>query len=163
MGVKPTEEGMRMAKEADLDLVEVAPNSRPPVCRIMDYSRYKYEQSKKEKLARKKQKNIELKEIKLKPKIGEHDYQFKLRHAQRFLKKGDRVKVTLTFRGREIVHPDLGRKILDRFSRDIASIGEMIKEPSREGRFLIMIIGPKQGSVIENGHPLPEAKEKSEG
>ncbi len=152
-----------MAKEAGLDLVEVAPNSRPPVCRIMDYSKYKYEQSKKEKLARKRQKNIELKEIKLKPKIGEHDYQFKLRNAQRFLKKGDRVKITLTFRGREIVHPDLGRKILERFSRDIALIGEMIKEPSREGRFLIMVIGPKQGSVEENKNPLPEAKEKNEG
>ncbi len=152
-----------MAKEASLDLVEVAPNSRPPVCRIMDYSRYKYEQSKKEKLARKKQKNIELKEIKLKPKIGEHDYQFKLRHAQRFLKKGDRVKITLAFRGREIVHPDLGRKILERFSRDIAPIGEILKEPTREGRFLIMIIVPKQGSVAENKHPLPEAKEKNEG
>lgn len=152
-----------MAKEAGLDLVEIAPSSRPPVCRIMDYSRYKYEQSKKEKLARKKQKNIELKEIKLKPKIGEHDYQFKLRHAQRFLKKGDRVKITLTFRGREIVHPDLGRKILERFSRDIAPIGEILKEPTREGRFLIMIIGLKQGSVAENKHPLPEAKEKNEG
>ena len=149
MGVLPTEEGMRIAREAGLDLVEIAPNSRPPVCRIMDYSKYNYEQSKKEKLARKKQKNIELKEIKLKPKIGEHDYQFKLKHIQRFLKKGDRVKITLTFRGREIVHAELGRNILERLSRDIANIGEVIKGPTREGRFLIMIIGSKQAAITE--------------
>lgn len=146
----PTEEGMRKAKEVGLDLVEVAPNSNPPVCRIMDYSKYKYEQSKKEKLARKKQKTIEVKEIKLKPKIGEHDYQFKLKHIQRFLKKGNRVKVTLTFRGREVTHPDLGRKILERLLRDIAPIGEAIKEPTRESRFLIMVVGPKQVAITED-------------
>lgn len=133
-----------MAREAGLDLVEVAPEANPPVCRIMDYSKYKYEQSKKEKLAKKKQKTIELKEIKMKPKIAEHDYQFKLKHVQRFLQKGERVKVTLAFRGREIMHFDLGRKILERLSKDIASFGEITKEPTKEHKFLIMIIDPKQ-------------------
>jgi translation initiation factor IF-3 len=143
LGVLPTQEGMKIAKEAGLDLVEVAPNSNPPVCRIMDYSKYKYEQSKKEKLARKKQKAIEMKEIKLKPNIEEHDYQVKLKHIQRFLKKGHRVKVTLTFRGREIVHPDLGRRILERLTKDIALVGQVVKEPTIETRFLVMIIDPK--------------------
>lgn len=143
MGVLSNEEGLRLAREAGFDLVEVAPEANPPVCRIMDYSKYKYEQSKKEKLAKKKQKTVDLKEIKMKPKIGEHDYQFKLKHIQRFLKKGDRVKVTLTFRGREIMHFDLGRKILERLSKDIAPFGEIIKEPTKENKLLIMMIDPK--------------------
>jgi translation initiation factor IF-3 len=121
----------------------VAPDANPSVCRIMDYSKYKYEQSKKERQARKKQKAVEVKEIKLKPKIEEHDYQVKLRHIKRFLEKGNKVKVTLTFRGREIVHFDLGRKILERLTKDIAAIGEIIREPAMETRFLIMVIGPK--------------------
>lgn len=123
--------------------MEVAEGINPPVCRIMDFSKYKYEQGKKERQARKKQKTVETKEIKLKPNIEEHDYQFKLRHIQRFLEKGHRVKVTLTFRGREIIHSELGRKVLERLSKDAAPLGEVIKEPVIEKRFFVMMIDPK--------------------
>ena len=134
---------MKRAVEAGLDLVEVAPTAVPPVCRIMDYSKYKYEQEKREKEARKKQKVIHLKEIRLGPKIGEHDYQFKLRNLEEFIKRGDKVKVTMMFRGREMAHVDLGRKLLERLSSDISQIGE-IEEPARqEGRFINMVIRAK--------------------
>ena len=134
---------MKRAEEAGLDLVEVAPTAVPPVCRIMDYSKYKYEQEKREKEARKKQKIVHLKEIRLSPKIGEHDYQFKLRNLEDFLKRGDKVKITMMFKGREMAHVDLGRKILDRLSSDISQIGE-IEEPARqEGRFINMVIRAK--------------------
>lgn len=138
-----TEDALKRAEEAGLDLVEVAPTAVPPVCRIMDYSKYKYEQEKREKEARKKQKVIHLKEIRLGPKIGEHDYQFKLRNLEEFIKRGDKVKVTMMFRGREMAHVDLGRKLLERLSSDISQIGE-IEEPARqEGRFINMVIRAK--------------------
>lgn len=134
---------MKRAEEAGLDLVEVAPTAVPPVCRIMDYSKYKYEQEKQEKEARKKQRVIHIKEIRLSPKIGEHDYQFKLRNLEDFLKRGDKVKITMMFKGREMAHVDLGRKILDRLSSDISQTGE-IEEPARqEGRFINMVIRAK--------------------
>lgn len=143
LGVLTTEEALKRAVEAGLDLVEVAPTAVPPVCRIMDYSKYKYEQEKREKEARKKQKVIHLKEIRLGPKIGEHDYQFKLRNLEEFIKRGDKVKVTMMFRGREMAHVDLGRKLLERLSSDISQIGE-IEEPARqEGRFINMVIRAK--------------------
>lgn len=143
LGVLATEEALKRAEEAGLDLVEVAPTAVPPVCRIMDYSKYKYEQEKREKEARKKQKVIHLKEIRLGPKIGEHDYQFKLRNLEDFIKRGDKVKVTMMFRGREMAHVDLGRKLLERLSSDISQIGE-IEEPARqEGRFINMVIRAK--------------------
>ena len=134
---------MKRAEEAGLDLVEVAATAVPPVCRIMDYSKYKYEQEKREKEARKKQKIIHLKEVRLGPKIGEHDYQFKLRNLEDFLKRGDKVKVTMMFRGREMAHVDLGRKILDRLSSDISSVGEIEEAPRQEGRFINMVIRAK--------------------
>ncbi len=137
------QEALKKADEAGLDLVEIAPTAVPPVCRIMDHSRFKYEQEKKEKEARKKQKVVHLKEIRMGPKIGEHDYQFKLRHLTDFLKKGDKVKVTMIFRGREMAHIDLGRKILDRLSGDISALGEIEESPRLEGRFLNMIIRAK--------------------
>lgn len=143
LGVITIQEAMKRAEDAGLDLVEVAPQAVPPVCRIMDYSRYKYEQEKKEKEAHKKQKVIHLKEIRFGPKIGEHDYQFKLRYLQDFLKRGDKVKVTMMFRGREMAHVDLGRKVLDRLASDISAIGEIEGAPSLEGRFLNMIIRAK--------------------
>lgn len=143
LGVMSTVEAIRKAEEAGLDLVEVAPTATPPVCRIMDNSRYKYEQEKKEKEARKKQKVMRLKEIRMGPKIEEHDYQFKLRHLSEFLKKGDKVKVTMIFRGREMAHIDLGRKILDRLSSDISAFGEIEEAPKLEGRFLNMVIRAK--------------------
>jgi len=126
-----------------LDLVEVAPSADPPVCRIMDYSKYKYEQSKRAKEARKKQKTIEVKEINMKPKIEEHDYQVKLNHAIKFLQKGDRVKVGLRFRGREVVHPEIGRRLLERFVSDTAEYAQVAKEPFQMGKTMIMILEAK--------------------
>lgn len=144
LGVIATSEGMRLAKEAGLDLVEVAPNSRPPVCRIMDYSRYKYDQEKKERQARKKQVIVHLKEIKMKPKIGEHDYQTKLRHLKRFLERKDKAKVSMIFRGREMTHMELGRNILNRLVKDLSDIAEIEKQPLLEGRVITMVLAPKK-------------------
>ncbi len=126
-----------------MDLVEVAPEAKPSVCRIMDYSKYKYDQEKKEKLAKKHQKKVHLKEIKLRPKIEEHDYQVKLRSLERFLTRGDKVKVTLGFRGREMAHQELGRRILDRFIKDATNIGQVEKAPVTEGRFINLTFTPK--------------------
>ncbi len=143
LGVLATPDALKMAEEAGLDLVEVAPTAVPPVCRIMDYSKYKYEQEKREKEARKKQKIVHLKEIRLSPKIGEHDYQFKVRNLEDFLKRGDKVKITMMFKGREMAHVDLGRKILERLSSDISQIGEIEEPPRQEGRFINMVIRAK--------------------
>lgn len=142
-GVVSVQEALRHASENNLDLVEVAPQAAPPVCRIMDYSKYKYEQNKREKDARKKQKVMDLKEIKLKPKIEENDYQVKLRAIQRFLSRGDKVKITMMFRGREMAHTELGRRIMDRFTQDISSIGEVEKSPVIEFRNMIMVVKPR--------------------
>lgn len=143
IGVLPLEEGLQKARENDLDLVEVAPQASPPVCRIMDYSKYKYDQEKKGREARKKQRTVHIKEIKFKPKIEEHDYQVKLHHLMRFLKRGDRVKVTLWFRGREMAHQEIGREILARVAKDSATLGEVERGPVLEGRHMVMIILPK--------------------
>ncbi len=143
LGVLATPDALKKAEEAGLDLVEVAPTAVPPVCRIMDYSKYKYEQEKREKEARKKQKIVHLKEIRLGPKIGEHDYQFKLRNLEDFLKRGDKVKITMMFKGREMAHVDLGRKILDRLASDISQVGEIEESPRQEGRFINMVIRAK--------------------
>lgn len=143
LGVMSPEDGFKLAQQAELDLVEVAPQAKPPVCRIMDFSKYKYEQEKKEKEARKKQHATHLKEIRLKPKIGDHDYQVKLGFAKKFLGRGDKVKVTLIFRGREMAHPELGTKVLERLKADIIDVGLIEKPPLREGRAIIMIVGPK--------------------
>lgn len=138
-----TQDALKKSEEAGLDLVEVAPTVAPPVCRIIDYSRYKYEQEKREKEARKKQRVIHIKEVRMGPKIGEHDYQFKLRNLEDFLKRGDKVKVTMMFRGREMAHVDLGRKILDRLSSDISAVGEIEEAPRMEGRIISMVIRAK--------------------
>lgn len=143
LGVMGINDALRKAEEIGLDLVEIAPTAVPPVCRIMDHSRFKYEQEKKEKEARKKQKVVHIKEIRMGPKIGEHDYKFKMKHLEDFLKKGDKVKVTMIFRGREMAHIDLGRKVLDRLSSDISSIGEVEDPPRLEGRFLNMVVRAK--------------------
>ena len=144
LGVMLTADAIRRAEEAGFDLVEVAPTSNPPVCRIMDYSRFKYEQEKREKEARKKQKIVHLKEVRMGPKIGEHDYQFKLRNLEDFLKRGDKVKVTMMFRGREMAHQDLGRQLLDRLAKDISAMGEVEEPPRLEGRIISMVIKGKQ-------------------
>ena len=143
VGVVSVQEGLRKAEEAGLDLVEVAPQAVPPVCRIMDFSKYKYEQEKKERLARKKQKIVHIKEIKLKPNIEEHDYQTKLRHLKRFLTRGDKTKVTLMFRGREMAHVDIGRNLMDRLMKDLSDLSTVERPPILEGRFMVMIMTPK--------------------
>ena len=143
MGVVPVAEGLRLAKEKNLDLVEVAPKANPPVCRIMDFSKYKYEQEKKERLARKKQKIVHIKEIKIKPNIEEHDYQTKLRHLKRFLGRGDKTKITLMFKGREMAHVDIGRNLMDKLMKDLSELAEVEKMPVLEGRFIVMVMVPK--------------------
>lgn len=149
LGVVLTEDARRRAQEAGLDLVEIAPNSDPPVCRIMDYGKFKYEKSKKEKEAKKKQHVAHLKEIKLHPKTEEHDYNFKLEHARNFLLKGDRVKITVVFRGREITHIDFGREILKRFETAISDLCIVEQSCKMEGRNMITIIFPDKIKVKE--------------
>lgn len=142
-GVVAIGEALRMAKEAELDLVEVAAQAVPPVCRIMDFSRFKYDQEKKEKEARKKQKIVHLKEIKFHPFIDENDYMVKFNNLQRFLKQGDKAKITMVFRGREMNYVATGRKLLERLATEIAAIGEVEKAPLMEGKMITMIIMPK--------------------
>lgn len=144
VGVVPLAKALTDAKDAQLDLVEVAPNVKPPVCKIMDYSKFKYEQEKKEREAKKKQHIVHLKEIKMSSKIAEHDYQTKLNHLRRFLERKDRAKVTMFFRGREMAHVDLGRKILDRLINDLQDVAEPESKPKMEGKLLMMKFVPKQ-------------------
>lgn len=139
----PLEDGIKMAKENGLDLVEVAPFAVPPVCRVMDYSKYKYDQEKKEREARKKQHVVHIKEIKFNPKISENDYQVKLRNIKNFLARGDKVKATMMFRGREMAHQEFGRRIMNQLISDTSAVGEVEKEPLMESRFLVMVIRPK--------------------
>jgi len=143
LGILTPEEALRMAKELDLDLVEVAPNGSPPVCRIMDYGKFKFQKSKKAHEAKKKQKVIHVKEVKFRPKTDEHDYQFKKNHVLRFLSEGKKVKISVRFRGREIVHLDYGRRILDRLKLEIGDGMIVEQQPRKEGRFLDMVIAPK--------------------
>jgi translation initiation factor IF-3 len=142
LGIIPLDEALKTAMEMDLDLVEVATKSDPPVCRIMDYGKFKYEQSKKSQESRKKQTIIHLKEIKLRPKTDDHDFQFKVRHMERFLKEGNKVKVSMIFRGREIMHPDIGEKILKRVIDFTKEFGVVEQAPKREGRAMNMILAP---------------------
>jgi len=144
VGVIPIEEALTMAEEAELDLVEVSPLSDPPVCRLMDYGKFKYEQSKRAHEAKKKQTFIHLKEVKFRPKTEDHDFRFKVRHIRRFLEHGDKVKVTVFFRGREIVHADLGKRILDRVIEEILDLGTVEQESRFEGRTMTIIIAPKK-------------------
>jgi translation initiation factor IF-3 len=136
-------EAIKIAVAAGLDLVEVAPQASPPVCRIMDYSKYKYDQEKAAKEARKKQKVIHVKEIKMHPHIDEHDYDFKRNHLEKFLKRGDKAQVTMVFRGREMQHLETGRKVLDRLAKELSPIAEIEKVPYTEGRLMIMVLVPK--------------------
>jgi translation initiation factor IF-3 len=133
---------MQLAEEAGLDLVEISPNAEPPVCKIMDFGKFKYETQKKEAEARKKQKIIEIKEVKFRPNTDTHDYEVKMRNVIRFLEDGDKVKVTLRFRGREMAHQDLGRILLDRVADDVKELGKVESMPRVEGRQMVMMIGP---------------------
>jgi len=143
VGVVTVREALVMAEEAGLDLVEISPNASPPVCKILDFGKFKYELQKKENEARKKQKVIEVKEIKLRPGIDEHDYQVKMRSVHRFLEEGDKVKVTMRFRGREMVHQELGMKVLDRVRAELDALAKVEQMPRLEGRQMIMVMAPK--------------------
>ena len=140
IGVLPTREAIQMAYDAGLDLVEIAAAADPPVCKILDLGKYKYEIQKKKNEARKKQKVIEVKEIKMRPGIDEHDYQVKMRSMRRFLDEGDKVKVTIRFRGRELVHQDLGLKVLDRVREELDGLGKVEQMPRIEGRQMVMVV-----------------------
>ena len=142
IGVVSPERGVSLAEEAGLDLVEISPNASPPVCKIMDFGKFKYEQQKRESEARKKQKTIEVKEVKFRPNTDTHDYDVKMRNVVRFLENGDKVKVTLRFRGREMAHQNLGRDLLERVAADVEEIGKVENMPKMEGRQMVMMIGP---------------------
>lgn len=143
LGIMSVRDALRIAEERQLDLVEIAPQAKPPVCRIMDYGKHKYEQSKKEKENRKKQRVINVKEVKLRPNIEENDYQVKMKNAVRFLKDGDKVKATIMFRGREIVHNPKGQVILKRMAKELEELCTVERQPKLEGRNMIMILAPK--------------------
>ncbi|MFO7892848.1 MAG: translation initiation factor IF-3 [Longimicrobiales bacterium] len=142
LGIMAVEEALESAEEQGLDLVEVAPNSRPPVVRIMDYGKYKYEQSRKARQAKKKQHTTQLKEVKFRPGIEAHDLEFKLRHARRFLEEGNKVKATMMFRGRQVTHPELGREVLDRVASELEDVSKIESHPRLEGRNMIMVLVP---------------------
>ena len=159
IGIVDVQDALRQARDLDLDLVEVAPQASPPVCRIMDYGKYKYERDIRQKEARKKQSRIDVKEIKFRPKIDPHDYATKKGHVERFLKAGQRVKVTIMFRGREMAHTELGRKILDRLVEDLADVAVVDAPPKQDGRNMIMVIAPTKKQPEKEAKPAatPEA------
>jgi translation initiation factor IF-3 len=169
VGVLKTADALVFAQERDLDLVEVAPEARPPVCRVLDYSKYKYEQAQKLKQARKHQQQITVREIKFRPKIAEHDYDTKKHHVERFLKHKDKVKVTIMFRGREVTHPERGTMILDRLAEELAELGVVEQRPMQEGRNMTMMMAPSKavltGSVgmdgAEEGEETPDGEHVS--
>jgi len=144
IGIVPLEEAQRLADEVELDLVEIAPEARPPVCRIMDYGKYRFELGKKLREARRKQKQVHVKEIKFRPGTDEGDYQVKLRNLRRFLTEGEKAKVTLRFRGREMAHQEIGLRLLERVEQDLADLGVVEQRPKLEGRQLVMVIAPKK-------------------
>jgi len=149
IGIKNTEDAQRYAWDKTLDLVEVAPDAKPPVCRVMDYSKYKYEQEQKAKLARKHQSTITIKEIKLRPKIDPHDYATKKGHVVRFLKNRDKVKVTIMFRGREMTHPERGRALLLKLAEEVADLGAIESSPLQDGRNMVMMLAPHKAPARE--------------
>ncbi len=144
LGIITPREAMEIADERELDLVLVSDKANPPVCRIMDYGKYKFEQEKRAREARKKQHNAEVKEVKMRYKIDDHDYNVRVNSAKKFLKAGDKVKATITFRGREIQHTDLARRLLERLAKDLAELGEIQQYPKREGRNMMMLLSPKK-------------------
>ena len=143
MGVSPTQQALSMAQEQNLDLVEVSPFANPPVCRVMDYGKFKYKQSKRAHEAKKNQKVVHVKEVKFRPNTDQHDYDFKLKHARRFLEAGDKVKAVIFFRGREIVHRENGQKLLGRVNQDLEELAQVEQQSKQEGRTLCMIFAPK--------------------
>jgi translation initiation factor IF-3 len=138
----PTDQALKLAQEADLDLVEVAPTARPPVCKLMDYGKFKYENAQKAREARRNQTNVIIKEMKLRPKIDQHDYETKKGHVVRFLKAGDKVKITIMFRGREQHRPELGYRLLQKLAEDVTELGFVESAPKQDGRNMVMVLGP---------------------
>jgi translation initiation factor IF-3 len=157
VGIMRTQDALRQAQERDLDLVEVAPEAKPPVCRILDYSKYKYEQVQKQKAARKHQQQINIREIKFRPKIAQHDYDTKKGHVIRFLKGRDKVKVTIMFRGREMAHPERGEMILNRLAEDLAELAVVEQRPQQDGRNMTMMLGPAKTATPDE-KPAAAAK-----
>ncbi len=143
-GIMPVEQAIAQAESLGLDLVEVAPNARPPVCRIMDYGKFKYEGARKARKAKKKQHTVQVKEVKFRPGIEEHDFEFKLRHARRFLDEGNKVKATMMYRGRQITHAEIGRDVLLRVAQELEDIAKIEAHPNLEGRNMTMILAPKK-------------------
>lgn len=174
LGVQPIEDALKIATDAGLDLVEVAPQAAPPVCRIMDYGKYRYEQEQKAKRARKHQANLVIKEMKMRPKIDVHDYETKKKHVVRFLEAGHKVKMTIMFRGREMTHTELGRKLLERLAEDVTHLATVESSPKQDGRNMLMMLAPHKEFVeaaIElrhldddkhQGRPAEEAEEAAE-
>ena len=159
-----TDKALEMATQQDLDLVEVAGQADPPVCRIMDYGKYKYDQAVRQKEARKKQSLVVVKEMKMRPKIDRHDYETKKGHVVRFLHQGAKVKVTIMFRGREMAHQDLGRKLLDRLSEDVAEIAKVDTPPKVDGRNMTMVLGPyKEAITVKTPAPVKERPPRRQG
>lgn len=163
VGIVATDDARRMAREAELDLVEVAAGAKPPVCRLLDYSKYKYEQEQKQKAARKHQTQVNIREIKLRPKIADHDYNTKKGHVTRFLKSGDKVKVTIMFRGREQAHPDRGRDLLYRLFEDLDGLATIESKPLQEGRNMSMLLGPSREAVKEAEANRQAKKSRAKG
>ncbi|GAA2021001.1 translation initiation factor IF-3 [Nakamurella flavida] len=155
MGIITVAEALRMAQDADLDLVEVAPDARPPVCKLMDYGKFKYESAQKAREARRNQVLTVIKEMKLRPKIDAHDYETKKGHVVRFLKAGDKVKVTIMFRGREQSRPELGFRLLQRLAQDVADLGVIESAPKQDGRNMIMVLAPHKQVKVRTSAPAP--------
>lgn len=163
VGIIPIEEAQQRAEDAELDLVEVAPGAEPPVCRLMDYGKYLFEESKKRHAARKKQKQIHVKEVKFRPGTDEGDYRVKLRNLVRFLEAGDKVKVTLRFRGREMAHQELGRKLLKRVEQDLVDYGSVEQFPKMEGRQMVMVMAPAVSKKRTGSERKPEGEAEPAG
>lgn len=160
VGIVPTSEALARAREVGLDLVEVSPNSRPPVCRILDYGKYKYDQAKKQAQSRKKQHVVSIKGMRFRPKIEEHDYQFKMRHVKSFLEEGNKVKCFVLFRGREKAHAEFGSKILERLAADLTEIATVESTSRLEGNSMTMLLAPRPGGAKKPAAARPKAEKK---
>jgi translation initiation factor IF-3 len=163
VGVLKVADALKFAQDRELDLVEVAPEARPPVCRVLDYSKYKYEQAQKQKQARKHQQQITVREIKFRPKIAEHDYDTKKHHVERFLRHKDKVKVTIMFRGREVTHPERGTAILDRLAEELSELGVVEQRPMQEGRNMTMLMAPSKAVLAGRLDEAQTAPEQADG
>ncbi len=163
IGVMPTREALEFARERGLDLVEVSPNARPPVCRIMDFGKYKYEQSKKTRAAKKKQHSVQTKEVKLRPKIDDHDFNFKVENARKFLQQHHKVKLTIMFRGREMAHTERGEELLNRVVEELGDEIQVEQRPKQEGRNMSMLVGPRsaRGSAKPKREDAPSAQKEA--